>query len=444
MKLPASPYGPRTLTRRNLFIAGGALSMIAAAGCTPNFGESTENTEGTLRFAWWGATSRQNAYTNFVQKFQNENPQIDLRLEPADYDAYVDRLSVQAAGRNLPDIFWVAGSQFLTYASQGVMLDLDKVSGGVIDYGDFESDEVDRWRVLDGNQYSVVYNQIHPVVQVKQDELSALGIELPDDETWDWDDLGAIAREYSNSNADGRYGIAYRAATQQHIEQWIRQQGAELFDGDGNIGFDATVLGDWFAMWDSWVDDGAVLPVEAAGSVGVAYPEIADRVAIELGQTNHLFDNQAVTDGELGLRLLPAIRDAAEGFPYLWYNRICVASNTADPDVAGAFIDFFINDESSLDTVGVISGPPSNPRLRELAQEKAAEDGDVDAVKVLEITERESAREMRPRYEAPAGASGWTSLLERTAENIAVGGVPITEAVETLMTELQRSIDAAQ
>src|ERR1700754_3374421 len=150
MKLPASPHSSRTLTRRNLFIAGGVLSMIAAAGCTPNCGESTENTEGALRFAWWGATSRQNAYTNFVQKFQNENPQIDLRLEPADYDAYVDRLSVQAAARNLPDIFWVAGSQFLTYASQGVMLDLDKVSGGVIDYGDFSPDEVNRWRVLDG------------------------------------------------------------------------------------------------------------------------------------------------------------------------------------------------------------------------------------------------------------------------------------------------------
>lgn len=432
-----------SLTRRNLLLGGGAFSLLAATGCTPSSSDGATNEAGTLRFAWWGGTERQNLYTEFVQTFQDANPDLTLSLEPADYNAYVDRLAVQAAARNLPDTFWVPGSQFLTYASQDSMLDLDEVPDGTIDYSDFDTDQVDSWRALGGKLYSAVYNQINPVIQVNQGHFDELGIEVPDDETWDWDDLRAIAMEYSEATDEGIYGIRYGAASQQHIEQWLRQQGAELFDEDGNMGFDATILGDWFDMWEQWTADGAVLPVQAAGSITAPYPEIAGNIGIETGQANHLFDNQAASDGELAMYLLPAGPEAAEGFPYLWYNRICVAANTADPEVAGKFINFFINDEASVDAIGVISGPPSNPRLRDLAREKATEADDQESLKVIDIVQRESEREMRPRAEAPAGASGWNSLLARTAENIAVGGVPIAEASESMIADLQRSLDGA-
>ncbi|MGC0274479.1 extracellular solute-binding protein [Pseudactinotalea sp. Z1739] len=442
MKLTQNPKDSNTLTRRSLLMGAGGLSFLTIAACTQDAAESTNTDSGSLRFAWWGAAERQALYREFLEHFQAENPDIELSLEPADYTPYVDRLAVQAAGNNLPDLFWVPGSQFLTYAAEGTMFDLNELPAGAINFDDFEEGQVEGWQVLDGKQYSLVYNQISPCIQINRDAMEQYGIDMADDESWDWSDLGRMASEYSQASEDGHFGMRYAAASQQHVELWLRQQGAELFDGDGAIGFDAATLGDWFSMWEGWVEDGSVMPVPVAGAINTGYTEISDRIAIEPGaQSNHFADNQAVTNGELTMHFVPANSDASSGYPYLWFNRICVPANVENPELAAKFLDFFINDDRSIDTIGVVSGPPSNPRLRALAQEKAVADDDVIAQKVLEISDREAAREMRPRYEMPAGGSGWTTLLTRTAENIAVGGESISDAVQALIDELQRTVE---
>ena len=443
MTLSNSPLHSRPVTRRNLLLTAGAFSMLAATGCTPQpSGSGSGSGSGSLRFAWWGGVPRQEAYTDFAGVFADANPDVSMELEPAEYDAYLDRLAVQASAGNVADTFWVPGSQYLTYASQSVMLDLDELGEGTIDYSDFNEGQVDSWRVLDGKLYSAVYSQYNPIIQINKGEMDSFGIDLPDDETWDWADFHSIGREYSEAKGEGFYGIAYTPDAQLHVMHWIRQQGAELFDAEGNVGFDAAVFGDWFAMWEEWVADGSAMPPQV--SAGTAYPQVANNIAMTFAQPNHYADNTSVTEGELTMHLMPAIPDAAPGYPFMWYNRICVAANTPDPELAGRFINFFINDPASLETAGVISGPPSNPELRRLAVEMATDDNDEAALKILKIVERGSEQEMRPRPEIPAGASGWTTLFSRTAENIALGGVPITEAIENFMVELQRGIDAAR
>jgi len=367
-----------------------------------------------------------------------------LTLEPAEYASYLDRMATQAAAKRLPDLFWVPESQISTYASQKVLLDLDQLNDKTIDFSQFSPGQVDSWRILGGKQYSAVFNQVNPAVLINKDAMDSVGIDIPDDENWRWEDLGSVAKEYSKAKGEGFYGMAYSAPGQLQIMRWLRQHGAELFDENGKIGFDAAVLGDWFAMWEGWVKDGSVMPAAIPGTVQPAFPLTAERTAIYVGQSNNFIDSQAVSKDELTLHLPPTIQGAAEGYSFLWYNRLCVSATTPDPELAGKFVDFFINNPAVLDTAGVVTGPPSNPKLREQAMEKAIKDKTTPERKVLEILEKDLKRTMRPRGVNPPGSLGWASLAIRAAENITTGGVPIDQAVKTLMTDLQRGLDAAR
>jgi multiple sugar transport system substrate-binding protein len=446
MKYPSNP-GPSSLSRRSVLFSGGALALLAAAGCTPGSGGggggSSASGDGVrLRYAYWGSPDRQQNFADFVDMFNAETAGISVEIEPSEYAAYFDRLAVQAASRNLPDLYWIPTSQMATYASEGSMFDLGTLPEGAIDFSDFDPAEVESWKLL-GKQYAPARHVITPTIQVNRGKFDELGIELPDDNTWDWDDLKAVALEFSQASEEGVYGIRYGAGFQMHIEQWLRQQGAEVIDADGNVGFDADTVGGWFAMWEDFEAAGAALPAEISGTQTTPYTEISHQIGMEVGQTNAMFDAQKVTDGELEVRLMPANRDAAPGFGFLWNNVICVAANTEHPEEAAKFVSFNLNDERTLETIGLNEGAPTNPRLRELARQKADAEGDDIALKLLDITEREAQRERRQRNPLPAGASGWVALLARTTEDISVGNVPIAEACEAMVTELQRSIDQA-
>lgn len=434
----------RPLTRRSVLAGSALLSLIAATGCVPKAATSGSGSAGNLRFSFWGPAQVQANYTKFAKTFEQENPEVSLTLEPAEYAAYLDRMTTQAAAKRLPDLFWVPESQIATYASQKVLLDLDGLNDGIIDYSQFAPGQVDSWRILGGKQFSAVFNQINPTVQINKDAMDAVGIEIPDDETWRWEDLGAVAKDYAKAKGEGFYGMPYTACNQLHITRWLRQHGAELFDKDGKIGFDAAVLGDWFAMWEAWVKDGTVMPAAIPGTVQPTFPQVAERTAVYVGQSNNFMDSQAVSKDELTVHLPPAIQGAAEGYSFLWYNRLCVSATTPDPELAGKFVNFFINHPAVVDTAGVVTGPPSNPKLREKALAKAVQDKTVPERKVLEILEKDLKRPMRARGANPPGSLGWASLANRAGENITTGGIPIDQAVKTLMTDLQRGLDAAK
>jgi ABC-type glycerol-3-phosphate transport system substrate-binding protein len=434
----------RPINRRSVLAGSALLTLMAATGCVPKQAASGSSAAGNLRFSFWGPTQVQANYTNFVKTFEQSNSGIKMSLEPAEYAAYLDRMATQAAAKRLPDVFWVPESQIATYASQNVLLDLDSLDKGTVDYSQFSPGQVDSWRILGGKQYSVVFNQITPVIQLNKDALAAAGVVTPNDEGGKGDDLGSIARDYTKAKGGDSFGMAYGATGQLHTTQWLRQHGAELFDKDGKLGFDAAVLGDWFAMWEGWIKDGAVMPAAISGSVQPVFPEVADRTAIYAGQSNQFTDNQVASKQELVMHLLPTIQGAAEGHSFLWYNRLCISATATDPALAGRFVDFFINSPAVIDTVGVVTGPPSNPKLREQALAKAVQAKSTSDQKVLEILERDLKRPMRSRGANPPGSLGWASLLRRAGENITTGGVPIDQAVKSLMTDLQRGLDAAR
>lgn len=431
------------VSRRSFFaFSGGLVAAGGLASCAvapPKSGAT-----GTVRFAWWGSSERQRLIGAYASAFEKNRDGIKVQLEPAEYSGFTDRLSVQAAGRNLPDVFWMPANTVTSFADGGSLYDLDKLPKGTIDFSAFDSQVLDSWRLLDGKQFAPVYSEYSPATMIDQTAFSAVGItDLPDDEAWDWEDLGQLAVDYATAAGEGNWGIANMASFYQHAHLWIRQQGAEAFTADGKIGFDQAALGSWFDWWQKWTNAGGVIPAAVTGGKN-QWTQTGHKSGLYLIQLNQFVDSQAFSKGydgghELVLAKSPKAANSGDDYHFKYYVRLCIAANAADPELAGSFINYMLNDPSSAKALGIASGVPSNPDVVSAIREL----GDPVATKVLDMQARIDERPARPRPEPPVGGSGWQSLVERAADDIFNGGVPIATAVQNGIDKLQSDLDRA-
>lgn len=437
-----SSTGLDGLSRRNLLGMGGALllggSVLAAcSGGSGGAGADDGTIGGTVRFAWWGNAARQEIYTEFAEGFQDVEPEATVQVEPAEYSGYVDRLSVQAGGRNLPDVFWIPANQATSFADSGVLKDVETLPEGVLDLSEIPPEQVEAWK-LGGKQVAPVYSQYSVCIQVDRTAFENAGItDLPDDESWDWTDFLDLASEYSNATGDDNWGISSQASFYQHAHMWIRQHGAEVFDADGNIAFEPEILEEWYAFWQGGIDSGAVMPTEISGSE-TQWTQTGHRTGLYLVQLNQFRDNASFSsDHELELFKYPVHPDAGDDYQFRYYTRICIAETTQNAATAGAFVNYMLNDPSGADAVGLASGIPVNPNVVDQIRE-VGEDADLQ---IIEMQDRINEQPMRERPEPPPSGADWQSLIETSADNIFNGGQPIAETVQAAMTELQQELD---
>ena len=428
------------LTRRSFLGLGGIVLLGGGvlAGCAGGSGTSGGGSiEGTVRFAWWGNAARQEIYTEFAKGFESVKPGVTVQVEPAEYSGYVDRLSVQAGGRNLPDVFWLPANQAASFAESGVLKDLDTLPDGIVSLSDIPEQQVASWK-LGGKQVAPVYSQYSVCVQLDRSAFETVGIsDLPDDESWSWDDLLDLAKEYSDAAGEDSWGISSQASFYQHAHMWIRQHGAEVFTADGGLGFDADLLAGWFAWWQRGMDLGAVMPTEISGSE-TQWTQTGHRTGLYLVQLNQFRDNADFSaDHALELLKYPVEPGGPDDYQFHYYTRLAIAETSKNPEAAGAFVDYMLNDPSGAEIVGVASGIPVNPAVVKQIREVG---DDVDN-QIIDMQGRIDEQPMRDRPEPPPAGSDWQLLIETTADNIFNGGQSIDEAVQTGMDDLRAQLD---
>lgn len=427
--------------RSKLAVASGLVLAMALAACGNGTDDADTDAdtevEGTVRFAWWGNAARQEIYTTFAESFVEEEPNVTVRVEPSEYSGYLDRLAVQAGGRDLPDVFWLPANQTTSFAANDVLLDVETLPEGVLDLSEIPEDQVDSWR-LDGILNAPVYSQYSVAMQIDTTALEEAGIaEIADDEDWTWEDFMALAQEYSDAAGDGQWGISLQAPFYQHAHMWIRQHDAEVFDADGNIAFDESVLIGWYQFWQDGIDSGAVVPPEITGGE-TQWTQTNHQTALYMVQLNQFADNARFSDGrDLELAKYPTVPGAQDDYQFRYFTRIPISATTDNPAAAGAFVNYMLNSETGAETVGLASGIPVNPNVVDAIRAG----GDETDIQILDMQERIDEQPMRDRPEPPPTGADWQRLIEQTSDNIFNGGQPIEEAVRAGMDELQRQLD---
>jgi ABC-type glycerol-3-phosphate transport system substrate-binding protein len=425
--------------RRFMQLVGlGALGAAGTTALTACGGGSGGN---SIRYAWWGDTVRQQKYTAALEAFSQQNPGVEVRPEFADYDAFQERITVQTAGRDVPDVFWIPSPHVMSYHDAGLYRRLDDIPS--LDLSAFSAAQLDSFKI-DGELNTLPRSVLTAAVRFNQTFLDEAGAQLPADDAqnWTWDRLSEFLIDYSRDAPPGRKGIHYNAQTDLCFEAWLRQHGQDLWTADGRMGFDAAALAGWFEWWEVLRRAGAATNLSEQEGAQPEWPVVGDKVLVTFGNSNHIADEAPMfPDYEFGLRPMPVLPDAAAGHRFGYLSRIAVYQGIDDEsvDLAGRLVQFNINDPQMLQLVGLSVGAPANPAMLRAAYGVANE----DEKKMLAVVERELAEEQKPRYEAPAGSGTWRSIMTRGVEEVALERASVSDAAARVIADIDRELGQA-
>ncbi len=419
------------------------LSAAAVAGCSGGSGggPSGEGGKVTLRYAWWGNTVRQQNYTKALKQFSEANPSVTIEPETAEYTSFQERMTTQIAARDVPDIFWIASPQVMTYHKSKLYRKLDDIP--TFKWDDYSKEDLETFK-LAGELNTLPFAIFTPVVRYNETVATADGVTIPaEGPGWTWDSLADLLVAYSKDNPGKRKGTPYVPDHDLTFEAWLRQRGEQLWTQDGQVGFSVDGLGSWLDWWEKLRKAGAALSLSEQEGMGPDWAQVGKKVLVNFGNSNHIIDDAKMFPKErFRLRAAPIAPTAAEGHKYLYFPRMAIYQRIDDANLeaAGKVLDYNVNNPEMLKTVRLTMGAPTNPKVAEQALEFASQ----DEKEMLALVQKERAASRKPRYEAPPGSSTWRTATTRICEEIALGRTTVPDGAKKLVDEISAGIKRAQ
>lgn len=421
---------------------GTGLAAAAVAGCGGTGGGSSGGggDKVTLRYAWWGNTIRQQNYTKALKQFSTANPSIAIEPEFADYTAFQERMTTQIAARDVPDIFWIASPQVMTYHKSKLYRKLDDIP--TLKWDAYSKDELESFK-LDGQLNTLPFAIFTPVIRYSETVANADGVTIPaEGPGWTWDSLAELLIAYSKNNPGKRKGTPYLPDHDLTFEAWLRQRGEQLWTQDGQIGFTVDGLSSWLDWWEKLRKAGGALSLSEQEGMGPDWAQVGKKVLVMFGNSNHIIDDAKMFPKEkFRLRAAPVAAGAQAGHKYLYFPRMAIYQRIDDGNLeaAGQVLDYNVNNADMLKTVRLTMGAPTNPKVAE----QAAAFASPDEKEMLAVVAKERAAERKPRYEAPPGSSTWRTTMARICEEIALGKTAVPDGAKKLFDEIGAGIKRA-
>ena len=420
---------------------GTGLAAAAVAGCSGTGGGSSGGGgKVTLRYAWWGNNIRQQNYTSALKQFSTANPSITIEPEFAEYTAFQERMTTQIAARDVPDIFWIASPQVMTYNKSKLYRKLDDIP--TLKWDAYSKDDLESFK-LGGQLNTVPFAIFTPVIRYNETVTKAEGVTIPAEGSgWTWDSLAELLVAYSKNNPGKRKGTPYAPDHDLTFEAWLRQRGEQLWTQDGQIGFTVDGLSSWLDWWEKLRKAGGALSLSEQEGMGPDWAQVGKKVLVNFGNSNHIIDDAKMFPKEkFRLRPAPVAAGAQAGHKYLYFPRMAIYQRIDDANLeaAGKVLDYNVNNADMLKTVRLTMGAPTNPKVAE----QAAAFASPDEKEMLAVVAKDRAAERKPRYEAPPGSSTWRTAMTRICEEIALGKTAVPDGAKKLFDEIGAGIKRA-
>ncbi len=430
---------PKQLSRRNfLKTTGGAL----AGASLLRFGSlrtSLAQDDVTMRLAWWGGSARHEKYNLLADLYEEENPSVSLEREFADWAPYWEKLAIDTASSNTPDILHMHQVYLSDYGSRGALLDLGPlVESGQIDLSNFPQGIIDTGKLGD-TIYMITLGNSAPGVHYNTAMFEESGIALPE-YSWTWDDFKETALALREALPDDVYAVNDAGGWTGTLETFIRQNGYFIFaQEDGvalnQLGFPKELLIEHWTMWDELRQANAIPPAElGAEFANTSHPDsmLAKKVIAMhpmSGNQHKLFQNEM--DDLIQLTTIPrgtapdSLAGDVVGGAY-----ISLAAETPYVDEGASFINWMINNPEVAKIYNAEHGPPGSLEM----QSVIADQLDPADVRLSEMMAYIGAT---ASAEAPRPANGTEALsaITRFYDQIAFGQLTVEQAVDMFFDE---------
>ncbi|CAH0120669.1 Putative ABC transporter substrate-binding protein YesO [Paenibacillus sp. CECT 9249] len=194
-------------------LAGCSGSPGQGAGTKENGAEEANGTKGSsndkVTITYWrhDNESEVKALKQLIASFQQENPNITVKMEIIPYSDYETKIRTALAGGGAPDIMGVDGPFIASYAHQEAIVPLDEYFAEDGDFDDI-SKPVQQSLTYNGKVWAAPLNDASVAMFYNKKLFEEQGIPLPSqnpDEAWTWEQVLDAAKKINNP-AKGVYG----------------------------------------------------------------------------------------------------------------------------------------------------------------------------------------------------------------------------------------------
>jgi multiple sugar transport system substrate-binding protein len=426
--------------RRLLVWVSAALAvMLLAASCGSGDGDGQGGEEGpvSIRFFWWGSDERAKLTEQAIAAFEKKFPDVDVKGEYIEWGEYWDRLATATSAGDMPDVLMQEERFLREYASRGALMDLSEQED-IIDTSNLDPLVLDTGRVEDGlyalasgvNAFGVLANP-----KMFQD----LGVQIPDDSKWTWEDYIKTAVALTKASGGKIYGTTDYGVDEAGLKIFARQHGESFYTDDGEVDLSPQTVAQWWEYSVQLRDQGGTPPADVTVEAQQTSGPEASLLGTKKAAMSWFWSNQLGAAAEAVGNELVMLRPPGETQfqerghflkPAMAY---AISSQTEQPEAAARFVNFMLNDPAAIDVIGSDRGLPANLEQRERIM------ADLEADKVAEaefITEVADEIE-NPLPTPPTGAGATVDLLTRINEEVLFDRLTPAQAAEQFISELK-------
>jgi multiple sugar transport system substrate-binding protein len=287
--------------RRTLLLA---LCLAALTVTGSAFGQ-------TLRFTIWsGNQAHLDMLNGFAESFRETHPGVNVQLDVIPFADYVQKVTLQLAGGDPPDIGWLAEAAAPTFVDAGVLADLSGAVEGdsEYDFADFSQPALGLWAQNDG-LYGIPFSTSPFIVYYNADMFAAAGMstpeELADRGEWTWERFREAAKATADATPAGVYGYeasdgeGYGSRVWVAITPLIRAFGGDAWTAEGECLLDAPETIEALELYHDMIfEDRSVVP---PGERGDFFSGNSAMTVTQLSRAANLVD----ADFDWGIAPLP-------------------------------------------------------------------------------------------------------------------------------------------
>ncbi|MFB4263128.1 ABC transporter substrate-binding protein [Nonomuraea sp. GTA35] len=428
-------------SRRDLMKMAGLSGLgLALAACGRGFGGGGESSGGgiELNMAWWGDADRATKTQAALDLFMKQNPTIKIKTEYQDSGPYKDKLATRFAGGNPPDLMMMRMDSLREYADRKALLNLND-HAGVVNTANLSQAAKDLTKVGDAT-YGIPSGLNTIGFVVNKAITDQYGVDIPDGNTWTWEDLATFAKEISGKSGKKVYGTLVDPATMANVIVYVAQQGEDFFTADGRFGASEATLTRWFQMFEDMRKEGGFPPagfVETVGSSPEQSYIAKGSVASQIIPTNNFLRYNQVSGGNLQLLRIPGEvggkrRGMNIGTPALW----SIAAASKHPQEALELLDFLINDVEGGKAMKTTRGVPASSAVADAIKPSLDREDQVATDYLIGLQKEELL--VVPPY--PKGASAIQDALTAVAPEVEHGRVTSAEAAKKIIAEAAKAL----
>lgn len=276
-----------TVAAAIVLIAGAFAAMVAGKPEQAWTGLPEVRTEpAILKFMFWGNRTQSEMYAAMFEEFSRLHPGVVVELESVPFPEYQQKISILAAGRELPDIAWAADRMVPQFLDNGILADITDVTrSDAFGAEDFMPSTLDLFRHV-GRLYGLPFSVPPSVVFYNADLFRGAGLASPNElyreGKWTWEAFRETARAIA---ADKGASRVYGANFLRDWKTWIQLSSFSWSNGSGPFNADMSAF--------AWDDEQGIRTMEMLSDMILrekSHPPLGEQVDFDSGRVGMYFD----------------------------------------------------------------------------------------------------------------------------------------------------------